>query len=203
VDAVGIGFLFAATFHPAMRHAIGPRRELGIRTIFNILGPLTNPAGARRQVMGVFSEGLTQTLAEVLRELGSESVFVVHGAGGLDEMSTLGATHVSQLQAGQVETYEIEPSKLGLKQAAIEDILGGTPEENAYVTRELLSGRGTTAQREIVMLNAAAAFVVAGISPTLEDGLQKSAQVMDSGKGLEKLEALVQYSQQFAPEAKA
>ncbi|MBI5930749.1 MAG: anthranilate phosphoribosyltransferase [Chloroflexi bacterium] len=203
VDAVGIGFLFAATFHPAMRHAIGPRRELGIRTIFNILGPLTNPAGARRQVMGVFSESLTQTLAEVLKELGSESVFVVHGAGGLDEMSTLGATHVSQLQAGQVETYEIEPSKLGLKQAAIEDILGGTPEENAYVTRELLSGRGTTAQREIVMLNAAAAFVVAGITSTLEDGLQKSAQVMDSGKGLEKLEALVHYSQQFAPEAKA
>jgi anthranilate phosphoribosyltransferase len=203
VDAVGIGFLFAATFHPAMRHAIGPRRELGVRTIFNILGPLTNPAGARRQVMGVFSEALTQTLAEVLRELGSEAVFVVHGAGGLDEMSTLGATRVSQLHNGQVETYEVEPTKLGLKQTQLADIAGGIPEENAVITREILSGRGTTAQREIVMLNAAGAFVVAGVSPTLEDGLQKSAEILDSGKGLEKLEALVSYSQQFVAEAQA
>lgn len=201
VDEVGIGFLFAATFHPAMRHAIGPRRELAVRTIFNILGPLTNPAGARRQIMGVFSEHLTHTLAEVLKELGSEAVLVVHGAGGLDEMSTLGPTRVSQLRDGQVETYEIEPDKFGLKKATLDDLVGGMPEDNAQLTHDLLAGRGSTAQREIVMLNAAAAFVVAGVCTALEDGLHKAAQVLDSGTGLARLEALVDYSQRFTREA--
>jgi anthranilate phosphoribosyltransferase len=203
VDEVGIGFLFAPAFHPAMRHAIGPRRELGVRTIFNILGPLTNPAGARRQVMGVFSDHLTEILACVLKELGSEAVFVVHGAGGLDELSTLGPTRVSELRDGEVRTYPLEPVRFGLKPATLEDIRGGAPEENAAISRSILAGRGSTAQREIVMLNAAAALVVAGVAVDLQAGLEKAAQVLDSGKGLERLEALVSYSQQFVAESQS
>jgi anthranilate phosphoribosyltransferase len=200
VDQVGIGFLFAPAFHPAMRHAIGPRRELAVRTIFNILGPLTNPAGARRQVMGVFSDQLTESLAHVLNELGSEAAFVVHGAGGLDELSTLGATRVSELRAGEVQTYLIELSQFGLQQATLADLQGGAPEENAAITRAILGGGGTTAQREIVMLNAAAALAAAGVVNDLHGGLERAAQVLDSGKGLERLEALVAYSNQFVPE---
>jgi len=200
VDEVGIGFLFAPAFHPAMRHAIGPRRELAVRTIFNILGPLTNPAGARRQVMGVFSPDLTETLANVLNSLGSERVFVVHGAGGLDEFSTLGENHVSELKDGVVQTYELDPSKYGLKTATLDDIRGGDSEANAQITRNILAGKGTTAQREIVMLNSAAAFVCSGLCETLESGLEKSAQVLDSGAGLQRLDALIELSTKMAAE---
>lgn len=201
VDDVGIGFLFAPAFHPAMRHAIGPRRELAVRTIFNILGPLTNPAGVSRQVLGVFSPDLTETLANVLHSLGSAAVFVVHGAGGLDEFSTLGTSHVSELRDGVITTSELDPTAYGLKLATLEDIRGGDAETNAQITREILAGWGTTAQREIVMLNAAAAMIVGGLCRTLEDGLEQAAQVLDSGKGLERLEALVDYSQQFQTES--
>jgi anthranilate phosphoribosyltransferase len=198
VDEVGIGFLFAPAFHPAMKHAIGPRREMGIRTIFNILGPLTNPAGAKHQLMGVFDPALTEPLAYVLKELGSEVVFVVHGEGGLDELTTTGSNTVSELRDGEVNTYTLDPTKLGLKRAALEDLRGGEPADNAVITRMILSGKGTTAQREITMLNSAAALVAGGAASTLEDGLELAAQVLDSGKGLEKLEALVSYSQGFA-----
>lgn len=200
VDEVGIGFLFAPAFHPAMRHAIGPRRELAVRTIFNILGPLTNPAGARRQVMGVFDAGLTETLANVLNSLGSERVFVVHGAGGLDEFSTLGSNHVSELKDGAVQTYELDPTKYGLKTATLDDIRGGDPEDNAQITRDILGGKGTTAQREIVMLNAAAALVAGDLCDSIEAGLEKSAQVLDSGAGLQRLDALIELSTKIGAE---
>lgn len=200
VDAVGIGFLFAPAFHPAMRHAIGPRRELGVRTIFNILGPLTNPAGARRQLMGVFDKDLTATLASVLNDLGSERVFVVHGAGGLDELSTLGPNTVAELRDGSVNSYELTPESLGLKRIEIEAIRGGEPAENAQITRDILSGGGTRAQREIVQLNGAAALVAGGVAEDLADGVDKAARVLDTQTGLERLEALIEYSQQFAVE---
>ena len=201
VDEVGIGFLFAPAFHPAMRHAIGPRRELGVRTIFNILGPLTNPAGAKRQLMGVFSEDLTMTLAHVLNDLGSERVLVVHGAGGLDELSTLGSNTISELKGGSVETYELDPTELGLSTADIEEIRGGEPAENAEITLAILSGGGTRAQREIVMLNAAAALIAGGVAEDFASGLHKAAEVLDSKAGLERLEALAAFSQTFAVEA--
>jgi anthranilate phosphoribosyltransferase len=197
VDEVGIGFLFAPNFHPAMKHAIGPRRELGVRTIFNILGPLTNPAGARQQLMGVFNPNLTASLAEVLRELGSNRVMVVHGAGGLDELSTLGASRVSELVNGTVETYDIHPQDLGLETAIIEEIQGGDPEANARITRDLLGGSGTAAHREIVMLNAAAALMVGGVAETFAEGVQKAAEVLDRRLGLERLDALIEFSQKF------
>jgi anthranilate phosphoribosyltransferase len=200
VDNVGIGFLFAPSFHPAMKHAIGPRRELAVRTIFNILGPLTNPAGVTRQVMGVFSDDLTEVLAKVLQSLGSQAVFVVHGAGGLDEFGTLGVNRVSHLRNGVVETYDLDPAQYGLKQATLDDIRGGDPETNAQITRDILSGKGTTAQREIVMLNAAAALVVGSVCESLDDGLDQAATILDSGKGLQKLEALVSYSKEFQVE---
>lgn len=201
VDSVGIGFLFAPAFHPAMKHAINPRRELGVRTIFNILGPLTNPAGVKRQVMGVFSTDLTATLANVLGFLGSQTAYVVHGAGGLDELSTLGVNTVSELRDGTVESYPLDPTQYGLKQVALEDIRGGDPESNAQITRQILQGQGTSAQREIVMLNAAAALIVGGKATSIEDGLHQAATVLDNAQGLEKLEALISYSQQFQAEA--
>jgi anthranilate phosphoribosyltransferase len=198
VDEVGIGFLFALTFHPAMKHAIGPRREMGVRTIFNILGPLTNPAGAKRQLMGVFDSKLTEPLAHVLKELGSEAVFVVNGENGLDELSTTGQNTVSELRDGEVRTYILDPVELGLNRVDLSDLLGGEPPENATITREILSGRGTAAQREITMLNSAAALVAGGAAKDLHEGLHLAATILDRCTGLEKLEQLVTYSQGFA-----
>lgn len=198
VDEVGIGFLFAPAFHPAMKHAIGPRREMGIRTIFNILGPLTNPAGAKRQLMGVFAKHLTEPLAHVLQELGSEAVFVVHGADGLDELTTTGENHISQLRNGEISTYTLDAVTLGLKRAVLDDLRGGEPPQNAAITRDILAGKGTPAQREITMLNAAAALIAGGAAQDWQEGLHLAAQVLDSGKGLEKLEALISYSQKLS-----
>lgn len=200
VDEVGIGFMFAPGFHPAMKHAIGPRRELGIRTIFNVLGPLTNPAGVNRQVLGVYDRGLTGPLARVLHSLGGERVFVVHGEGGLDELSTLGANAVSEIRDGDVHDYEFHVTDLGLATATAEGIQGGDAQVNAQITRDVLSGKGTAAQRDIVVLNAAAALVVGGKVASIEDGLQLATTMLDNGAALEKLEALIAFSSQFAPE---
>lgn len=194
VDEVGIGFMFAPSFHPAMKHAIGPRREMGVRTIFNILGPLTNPAGAKRQLMGVFDGKLTESLAQVLKELGSEAVFVVHGAGGLDELTTTGANTISELRDGAVRTYDLDPQSLGLAPATLEDLRGGDPEMNAEITRDVLQGRGTAAQREITQLNAAAALVAGGAAADLPAGLKLAEDVLASGAGYAKLEALAAYT---------
>ncbi len=161
---VGIGFLFAPQLHGAMRFAIGPRREIGIRTIFNILGPLTNPAGANVQVLGVYDPGLTEPLAQVLGNLGTKNAFVVFGEGSFDEISIVGPTRVSELKDGQVRTYNIAPEDFGLKRATLADIKGGDVFENAKIVRRVLEGEGG-AREDMVALNAAAAFIAAGVAP--------------------------------------
>src|SRR5512137_1876005 len=156
IDEVGIGFLFAPKFHPAMKYAIGPRRELGARTIFNLLGPLTNPAGATHQLIGVYDPQLTHTMAEVLGALGGRAAFVVHGVGGLDELTTGGINRMSHLRDGRVITYDLDPVGLGLRRAQPEDLRGGDPAENARMLRALLAGEDRSPRRDVVLFNAAA-----------------------------------------------
>jgi anthranilate phosphoribosyltransferase len=201
VDKVGIGFLFAPSFHPAMKHAIGPRRELGVRTIFNILGPLTNPAGAKRQLMGVFSPELTETLANVLCQLGGEAAFVVHGDGGLDELTTTGPNRVSELRDGQIRTYRLDPETLGFKPCKQEELLGGDPAQNAEITRGILDGSVNSAKRDVVLLNSAAGIVAGGMANDLRDGLDLAAKSIDSGAALAKLDALVAHTQGYVQSA--
>jgi anthranilate phosphoribosyltransferase len=189
IEEIGIGFLFAQRYHPAMRYAGPVRKELGVRTVFNVLGPLTNPAGAPMQVLGVFDPALTELLAQVLALLGAERALVVHGMIGLDEWSTVGATRISELQNGTVTTCEIRPNDIGLQEATPEDLAGGTPEENAALLLRLFQGEGGP-KRDIVLLNAAAALLVAGVAATIPEGLQLAAQSIDSGAALAKLEAL-------------
>ncbi len=203
VDQVGIGFLFAAKLHPAMKYAIGVRRELSLRTIFNILGPLTNPAGAQRQLMGVFAPDLTDLLAHVLGELGSTSAMVVCGYGNLDELTTTGPNHISHLRDGKVTTYDINPEDYGFRGAHISELLGGDAPTNAAILRGILSGTITDAKRDVVLLNAAAALVAAGAAADLSDGLAQAAQVIDSGAALGKLDALIAHSQTFATQTVA
>ncbi len=195
IDETGIGFLFAPKFHPAMKHAIGPRRQLGQRTIFNLLGPLTNPAGATHQLIGVFAPHLTQPMAEVLGALGGRAALVVHGHGGLDELATDGPNRVSRLKDGRVETYEMDPRDFGLKPAAASDLHGGDPAENARILRALLEGKDEPPRRDVVLLNAAAALAT-------EDGdfsaaLVEARQSLESGAALARLEHLRRVSQSF------
>ena len=189
LDEVGLGFLFAPALHGAMKYAIGPRRELGIRTIFNALGPLTNPAGAQRQVIGVYSEGLTETLAEVLGSLGSERAFVVHGADGLDELTTTGATRVSELVQGSVKTYEVVPEDVGLAVADSNALIGGDEQENADLLLKVLDGEPGPRQ-DIVALNAGAAIVAGGLAEDFRAGIELARESILSGKAMEKLEGL-------------
>lgn len=200
VDDVGIGFLFAAKLHPAMKHAIGVRREVAVRTIFNILGPLTNPAGARRQLMGVFTADLTPMLAHVLMDLGSLSALVVSGYGNLDELTTTGPNTVSQLKDGAIRTYEFDPERYGFRGAHISELLGDDAPTNAAILRGILSGETRDAKRDVVLLNAAAAFIAGGLADDFPAGIEMSAAIIDDGKALEKLDALVAYSQKLAQE---
>ncbi len=200
IDEVGIGFLFAPALHPAMKHAIGPRREMGIRSIFNILGPLTNPANAPTQVMGVFDGALAEPLANVLRELGGRAAFVVHGADGLDELSTTGVNRVSSFNNGGVESYDLDPAALGLPRATLSDLAGGDPEENAVLTRAVLAGEPGP-QRDVVLLNAAVALVAGGLAADLYDGLDHAVDAIDSGRAQRCLDGLVQFSQSMGPPA--
>lgn len=193
IDAVGIGFIFAPRFHPAMKYAIGPRRELGHRTIFNILGPLTNPAGATHQLIGVYDPALTQTLAEVLASLGGRAAFVVHGHGGLDELTTSGPNRISHLQQGQVISYEMDAVDYGLRRASAEDLRGGDPAENAVMLRALLSGQDDSPRRDVVLLNSAAALATE--NGDLSTALETARRSLDSGAALEKLDLLVAFSQ--------
>src|SRR5512142_1142899 len=195
VEQIGIGFMFAAKFHPAMKHAIGPRKEIGQRTIFNILGPLTNPAGAHIQLTGVYAPALTEPLANVLKELGSRAALVIHGAGGTDELNTRGVNRISHLKEGAVRTYELDPSQFGFKTATVQDLRGGTPDESAAMMRDLLGCKLNGARRESVLLNAAAAL--AAETGDFKSSLQEAAASLDSGKALAKLNALVEFSQDF------
>src|SRR5512145_1093914 len=158
IEQVGIGFMFAPKFHPAMKYAVGPRKEMGQRTIFNVLGPLTNPAGAHIQLTGVYAPALTEPLANVLNELGSKAALVIHGAGGTDELNTCGVNRISHLKDGAVRTYDLDPAEFGFSRATVQDLRGGTPDESAVMMRELLSGKLNGARRESVLLNAAAAL---------------------------------------------
>lgn len=203
LDEVGIGFLFAARLHPAMKHAIGPRRELAVRTIFNILGPLTNPAGARRQLMGVFTADLTDMLAHVLGELGSLSALVVSGYGGIDELTTTGPNHISHYKDGRVETYTLDPTDYGFRGAHISDLLGGDAQENGIILRGVLSREIQDARRDVVLLNAGAALVAGGLVETVADGIALATEVLDSGAALDKLDALIACSQRIGQTAVA
>ena len=195
IEDVGIGFLYALHHHPAMRHAIGPRRELGQRTIFNLLGPLTNPAAAGQQLMGVYDPALTETLADVLRALGSRAAYVVHGADGLDELSTTGVNRISALRDGGVTTFNFDPADIGLPRARLDDLLGGAPEENAAITREVLGGYDRGPRRDIVLLNAAAALSLE--SGDWAAGLQTATEAIDSGAALGTLDSWVGMTNSF------
>ncbi len=196
IDEVGIGFIFAPRFHPAMKYAVGPRRELGQRTIFNVLGPLTNPAGATHQLIGVYDPDLTQPLAEVLGELGGQAAFVVHGYGGLDELTTGGVNRVSRLRDGRVETFEMDAADLGLRRAEPGDLRGGDPAENAAILRALLSGEDTSPRRDVLLLNSAAALAIS--SGDFPDALKEAEDSLFSGAALAKLDALIAYSAGYA-----
>jgi anthranilate phosphoribosyltransferase len=196
VDEVGIGFLYAPRLHPAMKHAIGPRREMGIRTVFNLLGPLTNPAEANVQLLGVFDPSLTEPLAEVLGALGVEAGVVVHGGGGLDELSTIGPSRVSRWADGTVETTTVDATALGLATARLADLAGGDAVENARTLRDVLEGQPGP-RRDIVLLNAAAALVAAERAGDLHEGITVASEAIDSGAAHERLDALVSLSQRL------
>ncbi len=199
IEETGIGFLFAPKFHPAMKHAIGPRRELGQRTIFNLLGPLTNPAGATHQLIGVFASQLTQPMAEVLGALGGRAALVVHGYNGLDELTTGGPNRISQLKAGRVETYTMDARDFGLKSASAEDLRGGNPAENAGMLRSLLEEKDESPRRDVILLNAAAALATE--NGDFNIALAEARQSLESGAALARLEHLRQVSQSFAQPA--
>lgn len=198
IDEVGIGFLFAPALHGAMRHAIGPRREIGVRTIFNILGPLTNPAHVRHQLVGVYDDKLTAVLAVVLHNLGAERAFVVHGSDGLDELTTTGATTVSELRSGEVHTYEVRPEDFGLARARPVDLQGDDAAHNADLATRILSGEASP-QRDIVLLNAAAAIAAGTADQGIADCLPPARESLESGRALAKLEQLREFTQQWSP----
>lgn len=187
---VGICFMFAQVFHPSMKHASGPRRELGFRTFFNVLGPLTNPAGADRQLMGVYDRGRTEFLARVMRELGVERALVVASHDGLDEISVCAPTQITELKNGDIVTYDITPEQLGLRTARLEDIAGGDAAANADIIRAVLNGEPGP-RRDIVLANAGACFYLTEVCDSLAEGVKYAAQVIDTGKAKEKLEELV------------
>lgn len=197
IDDVGIGFLFAPLFHGAMKHCAGPRQDMGIRTLLNVLGPLTNPAGATHQVLGVYEAALTDVLGQVLLQLGSQHCFVLHGMDGLDEITLSDRTKISEGKGGVVSSYFISPEEFGLTRVARREIAGGTPEENARITRDILQGRKGP-KRDIVCLNAAPAMVVAQKAATLQDGFRLAQRTIDSGAAADKLARLVAYTQTAA-----
>ncbi|MBW1988398.1 MAG: anthranilate phosphoribosyltransferase [Deltaproteobacteria bacterium] len=189
VNEIGIGFLFAPTFHGAMRHAAGPRKELGIRSIFNMLGPLTNPAGANCQVLGVYAP----QFAEALRLLGAKRAFVVHGHDGLDEITVCGKTRVSELSGGMIRTYDLDPETLLGRTYDSPELSGGGPEENAGITREVLSGK-PGARADVCVINAAAALVAAGKAEDLADGVKLARESIAGGAAMDKLEKLASFT---------
>jgi len=200
IDEIGIGFLFAPSLHASMRHAGAPRREIAIRTVFNILGPLTNPAGAKRQLLGVYDPALAPVMAEVAGRLGSERVMVVHGHPGIDEVSASGPTKVAEFVDGAVRTYEIDPESVGIALGSFEAIGGGDAEANARIAREVLYGEHG-APRDVVLMNAAAALLVAGKVADLAAGVVTARASIDSGEAMARFEALVSLTQRIGAEA--
>lgn len=190
VNEIGVGFMFAPNHHSAMKHAAPVRRELGVRTLFNLLGPLTNPANAKRQVMGVFDKALTVKLAHVLKQLGSEHVLVVCGADGMDEISFTGDTFVAELKNGKVSEYTLSPQQFGMPLHRLNSIQIQNAAESKAMILEVLAGKQPSPARDIVLLNAGAAIYVAGIADSLQAGISKAGEVIDSGLALAKLEAL-------------
>jgi anthranilate phosphoribosyltransferase len=199
VDEVGVGFLYAPLLHTAMKHVMPARREMGIRTVFNMLGPLTNPAGANAQIIGVYAASLTEPLARVLAELGTVRAFVVHGADNLDEISNTGESRVSEVRDGTVRTFSVRPEDFGMPRASIADLRGGDREQNAQIIRALLEGEPGP-RRDIVLMNAAAALVAGGRARDLKEGVGLAAGSIDGGGARGKLEALVALSQRLAQE---
>jgi anthranilate phosphoribosyltransferase len=195
IDDLGFGFLFAPSHHPAMRHAAPVRRELAARTVFNVLGPLTNPAGARAQVVGVYAPELVPTLAEVLAQLGSRRAFVVHGAGGVDELSPVGPNLVCEVADGTVRRREIDPLDFGVPRCKPSELAGGSPDENAAAIREIFAG-AKGAKREAVLLNAGGAIAAGGHAEDLAEGYEVAARALDSGAAAARLDALVTFSQE-------
>lgn len=194
VEEIGVGFMFARTFNPCMKYVNGVRGELGIRTIFNILGPLSNPSGAKIQVIGVFDKNLTEPIANAMLKTGIERGMVMSGVeDGLDEFSTYEDTQVSEIKDGKVITYTVSPEQFGIKRALSEDIKGGSAEENAKITLDILNGK-QGAQRDIVLLNSAAAIYCGGKASSIEDGLLKAAEAIDSGRAAKQLELLAKLS---------
>ena len=194
IDELGFGFLFAPTHHPAMRHAAPVRRELATRTVFNVLGPLTNPAGARAQVVGVYAPSLVHTIAEVLAQLGARRAFVVHGAGGIDELSPAGPNLVCEVVDGDVREREIDGLELGLARCDPDELRGGSPAENAAAIRSVFEGEAG-GRRSAILLNAAGAIAAAGQAADLREGLELAREAVDSGAAAVRLDALVEFSQ--------
>ncbi len=197
LEEVGISFLFAPLFHKAMKHALTPRREIGIRTVFNLLGPLTNPLRANVRLMGVCSFSLTSILAQAMGYLGVKRGFVVWGEEGLDEVSLSGRTKVSELKDGEVENYWISPEDVGIKRCSLDEIRGGDRKENARITYAILSGKEKGAKKDIVLLNAAFCMVGAGLASNLKEGVKFASEVIDSGEALKKLKELIEFSNSF------
>ncbi|HZF03014.1 MAG TPA: anthranilate phosphoribosyltransferase [Patescibacteria group bacterium] len=197
IEEVGIGFLYAPLLHTAMKHVMPARREMGVRTVFNMLGPLTNPAAANAQIIGVYAASLTEPLARVLAELGTVRAFVVHGADNLDEISNTGESRVSEVREGSVRTYAVRPEDFGMARASIKDLQGGDREQNAEIIRAVLGGE-TGPRCDIVLMNAAAALVAGARARDLKDGVAVAAQSIDSGAARGKLDALVALSRRLA-----
>ena len=193
VENVGMGFMFAPVFHPAMKYALGPRREIGIRTVFNILGPLANPAKVQAQVVGVYDGSLVEKVANVLAGLGVQHAIVAHGLDGLDEISPIGETTIAELKDGKVINYRIVPEDLGLERAKVGEIEGGDAEANVRIAIDILKGR-KGAKRNAVLMNAAAALVVGGLAGDLKEGFELAARSIDSGEAYRKLEDLVRFA---------
>ncbi len=190
IDEIGIGFLFAPALHPAMKYAIGPRKSLAVRTVFNILGPLCNPAGVKRQLIGVFNGELTEIIAEVLKKLGAKEALVVHGDDGMDEITTTSTTKITHLTpTGEVRTTKLSPSEYGIENATLEQLRGGEPEENAKIIRNILEGKKGS-YRDVVVLNAAAGIQVSGKVSSIESGIKLAEESIDSGTALNVLERL-------------
>lgn len=201
IEEVGVGFMFAPAYHSAMRHAVGPRRELGLRTLFNVLGPLTNPAGVKRQVVGVFDAALCVPLAEALRTLGSVHVMVVHGDGGLDEIALSGPTQVAELRNGEVRSYRIAPADFGLQAQALDGLSVSSAEESAALIRAALGGRASAQKAaDLIALNAGATIYVSGIAGSIRDGVVMAEDLIATGQAGEKLKAFVDFTKMMREE---